>query len=156
MCVAPPFATQRHTTTTPTSPAKSNIKLHPADFTPQGALIKYYLIFFCFSLSVNYSQCNHCAAADEEKCDPEEHITVISGLRTVGISRLIEFCQSCLGIVEYFLCILVYKRFLVVGECIVGIVSRLDSRLIVLLDGVRLAHYNYTLRFRSCGLSRGD
>lgn len=73
-----------------------------------------YLSFACrSSLSVYNGQCNNCAAADEEKCDPKEHIAVVTGLRTVGVSRLVKLCESCLGIVQCLLYIIVYKRFLV-------------------------------------------
>jgi len=31
-------------------------------------------LFYCSSFSINYGECDHCAAADKEKCDPEEII----------------------------------------------------------------------------------
>ena len=98
----------------------------------------FYLSFACHSsFSVNNSQCDNCAAADEEESDPQHHIAVISGLRRVGISRLVQLCEGCLGIVECFLCIRIYKGFLIVGKCIVGIVSRLDCILVILGDILR-------------------
>lgn len=64
-------------------------------------------------------------------------MAVIAGLRRVGISRLVQLCEGCLGIVECFLCIRIYKGFLIVGKCIVGIVSRLDCILVILGDILR-------------------
>ena len=95
---------------------------------------RVYLSFACSSsFSVNDSQCNHCAAADEQESDPQHHIAVISGLRRVRISRLVQLCEGCLGIVDNLfkfsrlVCNLLESRFFLLGR--IGRINCCYSRL---------------------------
>ena len=57
---------------------------------------------YCFSLSINYCECDHCAAAYEEEFDSQCNIAVIAGLRSVGIGyRFIQLIESCLCILDF-------------------------------------------------------
>ena len=44
-------------------------------------------MLYCSFLSLNNSDSNYCAAADEEKGDPQSHVAVVVDLRIVGRLR---------------------------------------------------------------------